>query len=76
MCPVRILEVDVGSPRPINRWQSELMVMRMGKWSLAGEEEIDQSDSTAMSLEAKLVSVEVYRPFVGSRVASLSQWKV
>ena len=51
---------------------SELMVMRMGKLSLASEVESDQSDSSAMSLEAKLMSSEVDRPFVGSRVASFS----
>ena len=47
---------------------SELMVMRMGKWSLASEVDTDQSDSSAMSLEAKLILGEVDRPFVGSRV--------
>ena len=34
--------------------------------------ETDQSDSSAMSLENKLMSGEVDRPFVGSRVASFS----
>ena len=48
---------------------SELMVMRIGKSSLASEVETDQSDSSAMSLEAKLMSGEVDRPFIGSRVA-------
>ena len=49
---------------------SEFMVMRMGRRSLAREVETDQSNSSAMSLEAKLMSGEVDRPFVGSRVAS------
>ena len=44
----------------------------MGKWSLASEAETDQSDSSAMSLEAKLMSSEVDRPFVCFRVASFS----
>ena len=34
--------------------------------------ETDQSDSCAMSLEAKLILGEVDRPFVASRVASFS----
>ena len=49
---------------------SELMVIRMGKWSLSREVWTDQSDSSAMSLEAKLMSGEANRQFVGSRVAS------
>ena len=32
----------------------------------------DQSDSSAMSLEAKLMSGKIDRPFVGSCVASFS----
>ena len=44
----------------------------MGRYSLASEFETDQCDSRAMSLEAKLMSVEVDRPFVGCRVASFS----
>ena len=44
------------------------MVMRMGKCSLASEVETDQSDSSAKSLEAQLMSGEVDRPFVGSRI--------
>ena len=51
---------------------SELMVMRMGKCSQASEVETDQTDSNAMSLEAKLMSCEDDRPFVGSRIASFS----
>ena len=51
---------------------SELMVKRMGRWSLASEVDADQSDSSAMSLAAKLISGYVDRPFVCSRVASLS----
>ena len=51
---------------------SELMVMRMGRLSLDSKVETDQSDSSAMSLEAKLMSNEDERPFVGSRVASFS----
>ena len=47
---------------------SQLMVMRMDKCSLAREVETDQSDSSAMSLEAKLMSGEADRPFVGSRI--------
>ena len=35
--------------------------------------ETDQSDSCAMSLAVKLMSGEVDRPFIGSRVASFSQ---
>ena len=46
--------------------------MMMGRRSLASEVETDQSDSSEMSLEAKLMSGEVNRPFVGSRVASFS----
>ena len=46
--------------------------MWMGKWSLASEVETDQSDSSAMSLEAKLMSGEVDPPFDGSGVASFS----
>ena len=46
--------------------------MRMGKLSLASEVETGQSDSSAMSLEAKMMSGEVDRPFVGSLVASFS----
>ena len=34
--------------------------------------ENDQSDSSTMLLEVKLMSGEVDRPFVGSRVASFS----
>ena len=37
---------------------------------VASDVESDQSDSSAMSLEAKLISGEVDRPFVGSSVAS------
>ena len=44
---------------------SELMEMRMGKWSLASEVETDQ-------FEPKLMSSEVDRTFNGSRVASFS----
>ena len=51
---------------------SELMAMRIDKLSLASEVETEQSDSSAMSLEAKLMSGEIDRPFVGSRVASFS----
>ena len=51
---------------------SELLLKRMEKLSLASEVETDQSGSSAMSLEAKLMSVEDDRPFVGCRVASLS----
>ena len=51
---------------------SELIVMRTGRLSQASEVETDQSDSSAMSLVAKLMSGEVDRPFVGSRVASFS----
>ena len=40
--------------------------------SLASEVETDKSDSSAMSLEAELMSGEVDRPFVGSHVASFS----
>ena len=47
---------------------SKLIVM--SKLSLASEVENDQSDSSAMSLEAKQILGEVYRPFDGSRVAS------
>ena len=39
---------------------------------MTSEVETDQSDSSSMSLEAKLMSGEVDRPFVGSRVASFS----
>ena len=53
-------------------FSSELMVVWMGKLSLASEVETDQSDSSAMSLEDKLMSGEVDRPFVGRRVASFS----
>ena len=41
---------------------SEVMVMRMGRRSLASEVETDQSDSKAMSLEVKLISGEVDKP--------------
>ena len=51
---------------------SKLMVMRMGKISLASEVDIDQSDSSAMSLEVIPMSGEVDRPFVGSRVTLFS----
>ena len=44
--------------------------MRMGRSSLASRVETDQADSSVMSLEAKLMSSEVDRPFVGSGVAS------
>ena len=44
----------------------------MGKLSLANQVETDKSNSCAVSLEAKLMSGEVDRPFVGSRVASFS----
>ena len=54
-CPVRFLEAYAGLPKPINRGLSELMVMRMGKWSLASEVETDPSDSGVMPLEAKLM---------------------
>ena len=51
---------------------SDLMMIRMGKSSLAHEVETDQSDISAMSLVASLMSGEVDRPFVVSRVASFS----
>ena len=51
---------------------SELIVMRMGKRSQASEVENDQSDSSAMTLQAKQMSGEAVRPFVGSRIASFS----
>ena len=51
---------------------ADLMLRRMGKRSLAIEVEADQSDCSAMLLKAKLLSGEVVRPFVGSRVASFS----
>ena len=51
---------------------SELMVMIVGKLSQACELENDQSDSSAISLEANVMSGEVDKPFVGSRVASFS----
>ena len=44
--------------------------MRMGELSLASEIDTDPSDSSAMLLEAKLMSGDVDRPFVGNRVAS------
>ena len=44
--------------------------MRMDKCSLASEVVTDQSDSSVMPLEAKLMSGEVDRTFVGSCVAS------
>ena len=47
---------------------SELMMM--SKRSLASEVETDQSDSSVMSLEAKLMSGEADRSFVGSWEAS------
>ena len=48
---------------------SDMMVIRMDRWSLASEVETDQSYSSAMSLEAKLMSGEFDRSFVGSRGA-------
>ena len=59
-CPVCILEVDVRlGPSIVDCL--ELMVMRMGRWSLSSEVETDQCDSCAMSLEAKLMLGEVDR---------------
>ena len=43
---------------------SELMVIIMVRWSLASEVGTDQFDSSVISLEAKLTSVEVVRPFL------------
>ena len=51
---------------------SELMVMRMGRRSLASKVATDQPDSSSVSLKAKLTSGEVDGPFVGSRIASFS----
>ena len=42
----------------------------MSRWMLASEVETDQSDSRAMSLEAKLMSGEVGRLSFGSHVTS------
>ena len=65
-CPVRFLEVDVGSTSPIIRGQ--FGVDGDDYWQMIA----GQSDCIAMSLEAKLMSGEVDRPFNGSRVASFS----
>ena len=51
---------------------SELMVLTMGRLSPAGEVDTDQSDSSVMTLEAKLMSGDVDRPFFYSHVASFS----
>ena len=52
---------------------SEMMVIRMGRLSLASDMETDQYDgSSAMSLEVILMSYVVDWPFVGSNVASFS----
>ena len=71
-CPVCFLEVDVGSPRPINRGQFGVDGGEDRQMMLASLVEIDQSDSSAMSLEAKLTSGEVDQSFVGSLVVSFS----
>ena len=68
-CPVRFLEVDVRLPRFINSVQFGVDGMKMGKLSLVSEVETDQSDRSAISMEAKLMTGEVDRQFVGSRVA-------
>ena len=49
-CPIRFLEVDVGSPCPINRGQFGVDSDEDGQM-IAG-----QSDCSAMLLEAKLMS--------------------
>ena len=51
---------------------SELMVMMMGRRSLASKVASDQPDSSSVSLKAQLMSGEVDGPFVGSRIVSFT----
>ena len=71
-CPIRFLVVDVGSPRPINRVLFGVDGDEDGQIIAGLEAETDQFDSSAMSLEVKLMSGEFDRLFFGSRVASFS----
>ena len=51
---------------------SELIVMMMGRRSLASKVATDQPDSSSVSLKSKLMSGEVDGPFVGSHIVSFS----
>ena len=69
-CQVRFPDVDVGSTIPIICGQFGVDGDEDGQMIAVSDMETNQSDSSALSLEAKLMSGEVDRSFIDSLVAS------